>query len=141
MAKPLVSDALWERIHPLLPPRPEPKRPDRPGRPPIQHREALPGILSVLKTATNWAAPTAAGPVRRPRLRFGPASPPLAPARHSTPDRPAEYAARQRVGEISLVCGADAVVAAQLRKAARAQGSNPGYPSGVSQTWLRDNLS
>ena len=45
MAKPLVTDALWERIHPLLPPRPKPKRPDRPGRPPIEDRTALTGIL------------------------------------------------------------------------------------------------
>ena len=54
MAKPLVTDALWERIHPLLPPRPEPKRPDRPGRPPIEDRKALTGILFVLKTGINW---------------------------------------------------------------------------------------
>src|SRR3954465_6725892 len=54
MAKPLVTDALWERIHPLLPPRPEPKRPDRPGRPPIEDRRALTGILFVLKTGINW---------------------------------------------------------------------------------------
>ena len=65
----------------------------------------------------------------------------LAPARHSTPDRLAENVARQRIGEISLVRGADVVVAAQFRKSARPQGSNPGYPSGVSQTCLRDNLS
>src|SRR4030081_224904 len=54
MAKPLVTDALWVRIHPLLPPRPEPKRPDRPGRPPIEDRKALTGILFVLKTGINW---------------------------------------------------------------------------------------
>ncbi len=54
MAKPLVTDALWERIHPLLPPRPKPKRPDRPGRPPIEDRTALTGILFVLKTGINW---------------------------------------------------------------------------------------
>jgi hypothetical protein len=34
MAQPLVTDALWERLRPLLPAGPEPKRPDRPGRPP-----------------------------------------------------------------------------------------------------------
>jgi hypothetical protein len=87
------------------------------------------------------AAPTAPGPLRRPRLRFGPASPPLAAARHSTPDRPAGDVARQRIGEISLVRGADVVVAARFRKTARPQGSNSGYPSGVSQTCLCDNLS
>src|SRR5260370_7829776 len=56
MAKPLITDALWERIHPLLPPRPEPKPPDRPGRPPIEDRKALTGILFVLKTGLNWEA-------------------------------------------------------------------------------------
>jgi transposase len=54
MAKPLVTDALWERIQPLIPPRPEPKRPDRPGRPPLDDRTALTGILFVLKTGINW---------------------------------------------------------------------------------------
>src|SRR3954452_14529759 len=54
MAKTLVTDALWERLHPLLPPRPEPKRPDRPGRPPIDDRKALTGILFVLKTGIPW---------------------------------------------------------------------------------------
>jgi transposase len=54
MAKPLVTDALWERVEPLLPPRPEPKRPDRPGRPPIDDRMALTGILFVLRTGINW---------------------------------------------------------------------------------------
>src|SRR4051794_6832466 len=46
--RPLGADS------PLLPPRPEPKRPDRPGRPPIEDRKALTGIPSVLKTGINW---------------------------------------------------------------------------------------
>src|SRR5437764_1400358 len=54
MAKPLLPDELWERIQPLLPPRPKPKRLDRPGRPPIDHRKALTGILFVLKTGIDW---------------------------------------------------------------------------------------
>jgi len=54
MAKPLLSDALWERIAPLLPPPPAPKRPDRPGRSRIEDRKALTGILFVLKTGINW---------------------------------------------------------------------------------------
>ncbi len=54
MAQPLVTDALWERIEPLLPPRPQPQRPDRPGRPPIDDRRALTGIRFVLRTGINW---------------------------------------------------------------------------------------
>ena len=51
MAKPLVSDALWEVIAPLLPPElPKPKG----GRPRIPNRAALTGILFVLKTGLPW---------------------------------------------------------------------------------------
>src|SRR5712671_303973 len=51
MAKPLVSDALWEVIAPLLPPQlPKPKG----GRPRIPDRAALTGILFVLKTGLPW---------------------------------------------------------------------------------------
>ncbi len=123
-------------------PRGSPHRNDDSGERP---RRGADGGTGRCDPAGAWqagsAAPTAAGPLRRPRLRFRPASPPLAPARHSAPDRPAEDVARQRIGEISLVRGADVVVAARFRKTARPQGSNPGYPSGVSQTCLRDNLS
>jgi len=51
MAKPLLSDALWARIEPLLP-----KRPPRPkgGRPPLDDRAALTGVLFVLKTGIPW---------------------------------------------------------------------------------------
>ena len=47
MSKPLVSDALWESIKPLLPP--EPPKP-KGGRPRVPDRAALTGILFVLKS-------------------------------------------------------------------------------------------
>ena len=49
MAKPLLTDALWKRIEPLLPPH-KPRRRRFPGRKPIDDRKALTGILFVLKT-------------------------------------------------------------------------------------------
>jgi transposase len=51
--KPLVTDALWERIQPLLPP-PPPRRFRFPGRKPLGHRNILTGILFVLKTGIAW---------------------------------------------------------------------------------------
>jgi transposase len=53
MAKPLLPDDLWELIEPLLPP-PKPRRFRYPGRRPITHRQALTGILFVLKTGIPW---------------------------------------------------------------------------------------
>src|SRR5690242_8382295 len=53
MAKPLVSDELWEIIQPLLPP-PKPRRFRYPGRKPVDDRKALTGILFVLKTGIPW---------------------------------------------------------------------------------------
>lgn len=53
MARPLVSDELWGRIEPLLPP-PRPRRFRFPGRKPIDNRKALTGILFVLKTGIPW---------------------------------------------------------------------------------------
>src|SRR5436190_18579105 len=51
MAKPLLSDELWEILEPLLPPHPpHPKG----GRPPVGDRGALTGILFVLKTGIPW---------------------------------------------------------------------------------------
>ena len=51
MAKPLLPDALWAIIEPLLPPhRPSPKG----GRPRLPDRAALTGILFVLKTGLAW---------------------------------------------------------------------------------------
>ncbi len=51
MAKPLVSDELWAVVAPLLP-----SRPPRPkgGRPPVDDRAALTGILFVLKSGIPW---------------------------------------------------------------------------------------
>jgi transposase len=52
MAKVLVSDELWELVEPLLPPIvSSPKG----GRPPIGNREALTGILFVLRTGIPWS--------------------------------------------------------------------------------------
>src|SRR5919112_4380411 len=51
MAKPLVTDELWEVIEPLLPEEP-PKL--KGGRPRIPDRAALTGILFVLKTGIPW---------------------------------------------------------------------------------------
>ena len=53
MAKPLLPDDLWELIEPLLPP-PKPRRYRHPGRRPVTHRQALTGILFVLKTGIQW---------------------------------------------------------------------------------------
>jgi len=51
MPKVLVSDELWEQIEPLLPP--EPPKP-KGGRPRIPDRQALTGILFVLKPGIPW---------------------------------------------------------------------------------------
>src|SRR5262245_51540276 len=53
MAKPLLPDALWQRIEPLLPPV-KPRRFRFPGRKPLSHRQALTGILFVLRTGIRW---------------------------------------------------------------------------------------
>lgn len=51
MARPLVCDELWEIIEPLIPKkRPSP----RGGRPRIDDRKCLTGILFVLKTGIPW---------------------------------------------------------------------------------------
>jgi transposase len=52
MAKPMVSDELWSKIEPLLPPLAQPGR--KGGRPPVPHRACLTGILFVLKTGIAW---------------------------------------------------------------------------------------
>jgi transposase len=49
----LVSDALWDRVQPLLPPPPK-RRFRFPGRKPIDQRKILTGILFVLKTGIAW---------------------------------------------------------------------------------------
>jgi transposase len=51
MAKPLLTDELWERIEPLLP-----KEPPKPkgGRPRVPDRSCLTGILFILKSGMGW---------------------------------------------------------------------------------------
>src|SRR5215210_5458625 len=51
MAKQLVSDELWEIIEPLLPE--EPPKP-KGGRPRVDDRAALTGIVFVLKSGIPW---------------------------------------------------------------------------------------
>ena len=51
MSKPLVSDALWAAVEPLLPP--EPPKP-KGGRPRVPDRAALTGILFVLQSGIPW---------------------------------------------------------------------------------------
>ena len=52
IAKALVGDALWAVVAPLLPPqRPRSKG----GRPPVDDRKVLAGILFVLKSGIPWA--------------------------------------------------------------------------------------
>jgi transposase len=51
MGKGLVSDELWETIEPLLPL--EPPKP-RGGRPRLDARAALTGIVFVLKSGIPW---------------------------------------------------------------------------------------
>ena len=52
MAKPLVSDELWAVVEPLLPPEVEkPKG----GRPRVPNRDALRGIILVLRTGLPWS--------------------------------------------------------------------------------------
>ncbi len=52
MAKPLLTDELWDRIEPLIPKRTSPT--EKGGRPPVNDRAALTGILFVLKTGIPW---------------------------------------------------------------------------------------
>ena len=51
MAQELVTDELWEIIEPLL--APEPPKPEG-GRPRVENRAALTGIIFVLKSAIPW---------------------------------------------------------------------------------------
>src|SRR5437588_5729737 len=52
MARPLVSDELWELIEPLIPK--VPRRHHFPGRKRIDDRKVLTGILFVLRTGIPW---------------------------------------------------------------------------------------
>ena len=51
MAKPILPADLWDAIAPLLPP---PRAHPQGGRPPIENRAALTGILFVLRTGLSW---------------------------------------------------------------------------------------
>ena len=52
MAQALLSDELWAVVKPLLPAPPHPG--PRGGRPPVENRPALTGILFVLKAGIPW---------------------------------------------------------------------------------------
>jgi transposase len=52
MAKPIVSDDLWAIVEPLLPPHRA--MPGQRGRPPVDDRATLTGILFVLKSGIPW---------------------------------------------------------------------------------------
>ena len=55
-----VSDALWERIEPLLPKHENPDPFGR-GRPRVPDRQAMDGIFFVLRTGCQWNALNATG--------------------------------------------------------------------------------
>src|SRR5580700_7162922 len=51
MAKPLLPEPLWEIIKPLIPQHPpQPKG----GRPPLDDRKTLSGVIFILKTGIPW---------------------------------------------------------------------------------------
>ena len=52
MARPLVPDALWEVVQPLLPRHRA--RPGKRGRPPVDDRACLTGIVFVLRSGIPW---------------------------------------------------------------------------------------
>ncbi len=53
MAKPIVDDELWALIEPLLPP-PKERRKRYTGRKPVSNRQALTGIVYVLRSGIPW---------------------------------------------------------------------------------------
>src|SRR5579883_3396221 len=54
MSKPILSDELWKVIEPLLP-EAKKRRFRHPGRKPVSHRQALTGILFVLRSGIPWS--------------------------------------------------------------------------------------
>jgi transposase len=61
-----VTNAQWERLQPLLPPQ-KPKT----GRPAVDHRRTLNGILWILRTGAPWRdRPARYGPWRTVASRF-----------------------------------------------------------------------
>jgi transposase len=112
MAKPLVSDELWELVEPLIP---EVERRYRfPGRKRIDDRKVLTGILYVLPPAPSAAAAAWRRPYhsRRPPPR-------TARPRHQRPDQPAEAAARLRARHSPLGRRAHALLVAPIPPPAR----------------------
>ncbi len=57
MAKAILDESLWQLIELVLAP-PKPRRKKYPGRKPISNRQALTGILFVLKTGIPWRVPS-----------------------------------------------------------------------------------
>jgi len=53
MAQPLLDDALWQVIEPLLP-TPRRRRSRHPGRKPLDNRTVVRGLLFVLKSGIAW---------------------------------------------------------------------------------------
>src|SRR3954447_9392914 len=52
MAEPLVPDELWDAVAPLLPRHKA--RPGKRGRPPVDDRACLTGIIFVLRSGIPW---------------------------------------------------------------------------------------
>jgi transposase len=52
MAKPLLTDELWNCIEPHIPVKPRRKK--NPGRKPVENRKCLTGILFVLASGIPW---------------------------------------------------------------------------------------
>src|SRR4051812_35113470 len=51
MSRPLLDDELWDELKPLLP---RPKSHPKGGKPPVDDRVCLRGLLFVLKTGIAW---------------------------------------------------------------------------------------
>lgn len=56
-----ISDSLWAKIAPLLPPPQKKRDPSKGGRPRVPDRNAMNGILFVLRTGCQWNALNATG--------------------------------------------------------------------------------
>jgi transposase len=56
MATELLPEALWAEVRPLLPPPPPPPPSRKGGRPPVDNRAALAGIMYVDRYGGPWQA-------------------------------------------------------------------------------------